>query len=173
MTNTAIAIKVGEARNTFSTFGGERISRRLYKSSRSGRVPVPNFEHSSLLSILTPWLGNSVRTRRTFAPSYALAEAIVGAPLGHLDDSVLEDSLMDDFRQKETQWIDANIHYLSQAKAGRWIAVQGSQLVADSDTLPGVYQQARLVGVANPFVTMIPATAETFFGCRTPFVSDL
>jgi hypothetical protein len=58
-------------------------------------------------------------------------------------------------REKEIKWLHENIEYVNTF-AGKWIVVEGNELLASSTNLPEVIDTARKRGIVSPFVFFVP-----------------
>lgn len=58
-------------------------------------------------------------------------------------------------REAERKWLIANRQQLEQDYPGRWIAVQGSELIAMGNSRDDVARKAVELGVEAPFITAL------------------
>jgi len=56
------------------------------------------------------------------------------------------------FRSREQEWLHVN----SPRHAGKWLAIEGDQLVGEGDNAKAVLEQARANGIAHPLLVQIP-----------------
>ena len=55
-------------------------------------------------------------------------------------------------REQEQEWLHVN----SPRHAGKWLAIEGDQLVGEGDNAKAVLEQARANGIAHPLLVQIP-----------------
>ncbi|MGI8424397.1 MAG: DUF5678 domain-containing protein [Chloroflexota bacterium] len=70
--------------------------------------------------------------------------------------STADPALDPNFGREEMAWLAAHDAELQAAHAGKWIAVDGSELVAVADDLETLLDRSRAVGHPDPFVTAVP-----------------
>ena len=66
------------------------------------------------------------------------------------------DSFDPDFGREEMNWLEAHGDELIEKYAGKWVAVQGSELVAVADDVVELLERARAAGHEHPLVTGVP-----------------
>src|SRR5260221_10378048 len=55
-------------------------------------------------------------------------------------------------REREQEWLRVN----GPRHAGKWLAIEGDQLVGEGDNARAVFEQARANGIAHPLLVQIP-----------------
>ena len=63
-------------------------------------------------------------------------------------------------RELEQEWLRAN----GPRHAGKWLAIEGDQLVGEGDNAKVVLEQARANGIAHPLLVQIPKDPPLPFG---------
>ena len=66
------------------------------------------------------------------------------------------DSFDPDFGREEMDWLVAHGDELMQKYPGKWVAVQGSELVAVADDVVELLERARAAGYEHPLLTGVP-----------------
>ncbi len=90
-----------------------------------------------------------------FRPSsYSTNRVRFEAQVGHVRSA--EEFLQENSREVEMAWLQENQEFLATHYSGKWIALDGPEIVADADDLPTLLKLARKAGHPHPFVTAIP-----------------
>jgi len=73
----------------------------------------------------------------------------------------------EDFRAAEMAWLHDHLQELEEQFAGRWVAIDGPELIAQADDLATVLHLSAQAGHPHPFVTVIPTGPQPpFVGCH-------
>jgi len=104
-----------------------------------------------------------VRTRTAREDQAALPELSVTAEKQHLVVTVtdeLDPKATFGAREREQEWLRVN----GPRHAGKWLAIEGDQLVGVGDNARVVLEQARANGIAHPLLVQIPNDPQLPFG---------
>ena len=63
-------------------------------------------------------------------------------------------------REREQEWL----RVYGPRYAGRWVAIEGDELIGEGDNARTVLEQARANGVAHPLIVQIPNEPQLPFG---------
>ena len=65
-------------------------------------------------------------------------------------------------REKELQWLRDHPAELERLQ-GKWIAVEGDNLIAEGDAFEIVYEATREKGIEVPFIFLVPPKEDAVF----------